>query len=151
MPGQFNSALIVEDCPITRRHLRVMLLRMGFHRVDQAEDGEMGLSMLEDTPYDLIISDWHMPKRNGLELAREVRSNPAHDHTPFLMLTYETEKNSILTASEVGVNGYIIKPFSPIDLESKIRAAINAFKEMQFGAAAPDTDAPAAAAPASGV
>ena len=127
MAAGINRILVVEDDPITRKQLRALLLRMGAKKVDLAADGNIGWAMLKDSEYDLIISDWHMPNRDGLQLLKAVRSDHAFDGIPFVMLTAETEKNSILTAVEAGVNGYIIKPFSPIVLEEKVRAVTETF------------------------
>ena len=72
--------------------------------------------------FDLIISDWNMPVKTGIELLRDVRADPALKDIPFLMVTAEAEKDNVLEAMEAGVNNYILKPFTAKVLEDKLRS-----------------------------
>ena len=79
--------------------------------------GKDAVDKLKAAKYDYIISDWHMPRLTGLDLLKIVRTVPGLRHIPFLMITVESEKDSILQAIQEGVDNYIIKPFSSNVLE----------------------------------
>ncbi len=72
----------------------------------------MALQELRKEKADLIVSDWNMPKMNGLELLKAVRSDQDLKDIPFIMITAEVEKENVLEAIKAGVSGYITKPFT---------------------------------------
>lgn len=112
--------LVVDDFSTMRRIIKNVLNEQGFPNVDEADDGASALPMLKTGRYDLIITDWNMPGLPGIELLKAVRSDPATAATPVLMVTAEANKNQIIKAAEAGVNGYIVKPFTPETLCEKI-------------------------------
>lgn len=116
--------LIVEDQSEARLMVRNMLTMMGINQVFEAKDGKKAFEFIDDAPelVDLIICDWNMPGMSGVELLRQFRS--VDFETPFLMVTGRTDKLSVLEAKNSGVSGYIGKPFSPDQLEAKIRAIL---------------------------
>jgi two-component system chemotaxis response regulator CheY len=69
---------------------------------------------------DLIITDWHMPKMDGLEFIKRVRANNSLSDIPMLMVTAEADRSNVLSAIQAGVNNYITKPFNAIDLQEKV-------------------------------
>jgi len=105
--------LICEDNPMAMKTLSVILEREGFD-ADVAEDGNEGIEMLQKNDYDLLVIDIHLPYRSGLELIKFVRSEQGKD-TPVI----------ILTAGELGISDYIVKPFNPSDLVSRIKSLLN--------------------------
>ncbi len=113
--------LSVDDFSTMRRIVKNLLKQIGYHDVDEAENGEVALELLRDRHYDLIISDWNMPVKSGIELLREVRADPRLANTPFLMVTAEAEKDNVLEAMQAGVNNYILKPFTAKILEDKLK------------------------------
>ncbi len=92
--------------------LRMTLAGAGF-TVIQAVDGEDGLNALAQQPVDLIITDINMPKLDGFGVIRAVRSDHAHDNTPILVLSTESEQESKDIAKDAGATGWIVKPFDP--------------------------------------
>lgn len=122
--------LIVEDQFEVRAMLRNMLMEMGVTQIFEASDGNKGLQFTDSAfdLVDLIICDWNMPGITGVELLRQLRS-VGYD-VPFLMITGRADKKSVIEAKQSGVNGYISKPFSPVQLEAKLRIL------MQKGVAA---------------
>ena len=113
--------LIVEDQAEARSMMRQMLMDMGVTQIFDAPDGREALSFL-DNAYDfinLIICDWNMPTITGLELLQQVRS--VDQDMPFLMITGRGDKESVIEAKCYGVSGYIRKPYSPLQLEAKLR------------------------------
>lgn len=82
------------------------------------------LPMLQSTHFDMLITDWNMPKLPGIELLRAVRAEPTLKHLPVLMVTAEVKREQIIAATQAGVNGYIIKPFTPHALAEKVRKVL---------------------------
>lgn len=112
--------LIVDDFSTMRRIIKNVLNELGFQNTDEADDGASALPMIRSGRYDLIITDWNMPGMPGLELLKAIRSDPATAATPVLMVTAEAKKDQIVKAAQAGVNGYIVKPFTPETLRDKI-------------------------------
>lgn len=119
--------LVVDDSAMARRLIMsVIRSRLGGEKVLQANDGTEALLLLEGHPVDVIISDWNMGKVNGDELLAYVRRRECLRHIPFIMVTCNTQRESILAAVQLGVTRYLVKPFTPAELEQKIRSAWNA-------------------------
>jgi len=105
-------ALIVEDSCATRTILSQILRGLGF-QVVEAGDGSEGLVRLEETGgADLALVDWNMPGMNGIDFVRAVRRRAAHDSMRMMMVTTETELESIARALEEGADEYVMKPFT---------------------------------------
>lgn len=120
--------LVVEDSEPLRKLLRKHLSKLGITNVIEAVDGQHALRILRATKPDLIITDLDMPKMNGLDLVRSIREK---DHKiPIMMSTVHAERDNVIEAIHVGVSSYLLKPFSPVDLASKIKAL---FERMQSG------------------
>ena len=77
-------------------------------------------------PYQLVISDYNMPKLDGLGLLRAVRSHPPISKTAFIMLTGRADKDLVQRAVQFGVNNYLVKPFTVATLREKIEAVFGA-------------------------
>jgi len=112
--------LIVDDFSTMRKIIRNILTQLGFKNILEADDGTTALEILKKEKVDLIISDWNMPKMNGLELLKAVRSDETIKDIPFVMVTAEAQKENILEAIKYKVNQYIIKPFTPETLKEKL-------------------------------
>ncbi len=114
--------LIVDDQKSIRQLIRNGLQQLGFRNFEEAVDGEDGLRNLIAHPADLIISDFNMPKLDGLELLRAVRVHPPISKTAFIMLTGRGDKDLVQRAVQFGVNNFLIKPFTIATLQEKIEA-----------------------------
>lgn len=112
--------LIVDDFSTMRRIEKNILKHIGFTNIDEAGDGSEALQKLRAKKYDFIISDWNMPVMEGIELLRAVRADESLKHLPFLMVTAEAEKASVLLAIKEGVSNYIVKPFTEDVIKAKI-------------------------------
>lgn len=120
--------LVVDDFLTMRRIVKNLLSSLGENNIDQAEDGAVAFKMLKNNPdYDLVITDWNMPNKDGLELLKDIRSTPELATIPVLMITAEAKKSQIIEAAHAGVNGYIVKPFSGGMLKDKLD---NIFKRI---------------------
>jgi two-component system chemotaxis response regulator CheY len=120
------SCLIVDDQQTIRSLVRSGLQQLGFQTFQEATDGEDGLRYLLTRPYQLIISDYNMPKLDGLGLLRAVRAHPPIQKTPFIMLTGRADKELVQRAVQFGVNNYLVKPFTVGILKEKIEAVFGA-------------------------
>jgi two-component system chemotaxis response regulator CheY len=78
------------------------------------------LPMLKSGDFDLLITDWNMPRMTGLDLLRAVRAEPNLSSLPVLMVTAEAKRDQIIEAAQAGVNGYIVKPFTAQTLKEKL-------------------------------
>ena len=121
MLAENTKILVADDCNDIYLLLKHTLKNLGYNNIDYAPDGSRALSMLKLIKYDLLITDWNMPKKDGLELLEEVRKDRALQELPVLFLTAVAEKDEVLKAINRGVNNYILKPFRRGDLEKKIK------------------------------
>ena len=102
--------------------IRSCLQGIGITQVIEAEDGVQALDLLSTSPRHLIISDLNMPHLDGLGLLRAVRQNPETAKTAFIMLSGHADTELVRKAVELGVNNYIVKPFTVESLHRKITA-----------------------------
>ena len=119
LPKPGETMLIVDDSEDM-----VQFLSETFHEkytVLTAGDGVEALDLLQKHEVQIIISDWMMPRMDGAELCRHVRSNPLTSHIPIVMLTAKTDDQSKVVGMDVGADAYIEKPFSVQYLEACIR------------------------------
>ena len=112
--------LVVDDEEEIRDLVQQILRDMGIVRVHLAENGEMAWQRLSRTEleYDLVISDWLMPRMDGLELLKKMRQFGLE--TLFMMLTVKVTGEAVAAAVENGVNLYVAKPFTYGDFSRKV-------------------------------
>lgn len=110
-PAQIR-VLIVDDDEMIASLLQMLLQSTGVRFVDVASDGLKGISMLYDANpiYDLVLCDWHMPIKNGLDVHNAMRAAERYMETCFILVTAVTEAKQIRSAIEEGVDDYIVKP-----------------------------------------
>jgi two-component system chemotaxis response regulator CheY len=118
--------LIVDDSPTMLRIIRNALREIGYEDVEEAEDGEEALEVLEATSPDFVITDWNMPKMNGVDLAKNIRNHPRYGRIPILMITTRGMKEDVKKAMRAEVDNYIVKPFEPEVLDEKIEHCLEA-------------------------
>lgn len=127
MPAAAAIKVLVVDDQLTMRALiRSALQEIGFKDIADAGDGEEGLKSLLGRPAQLVISDFNMPKLDGLSFLRAVRAHDAMKKSAFIMLTGRADKDLVQRAMQFGVNNYITKPFSPAQLKQKIEEVFGA-------------------------
>ena len=114
--------LVVDDEEEIRNLLQGVLRDIGIVRVHLAENGAMAWQRLSrsELDYDLVISDWLMPRMDGLELLNKMRK--CGSKTPFMMLTVKVTVESVAAAKAAGVTIYLAKPFTYSDFSKKISA-----------------------------
>lgn len=120
------SVLVVDDQMTIRSLVRSGLQQLGFKDIREASDGEAALRALLSQPAHLIISDYNMPKLDGLGLLRAVRAHPPLKSTAFIMLTGRADSDLVQRAVQFGVNNYLVKPFTVQVLKDKIEGVFGA-------------------------
>lgn len=113
--------LVVDDFSTMRRIVRNLLKELGFSNVDEAEDGVDALRKLRADSFDFVVSDWNMPNMTGIDLLREIRKDATLKHLPVLMVTAEAKKENIIEAAQAGASGYVVKPFTAVTLDEKLK------------------------------
>jgi len=114
--------LICEDNTLALRTLTIVLEREGFF-AETADDGNKALDYLQKNTYDLIVVDIHLPYHSGLEVIRHLRTDLKKD-TPVIVLSAFSDPQMQKQAGEMGINGYIVKPFNPTDLVNTIKSIL---------------------------
>ncbi|MBF0469955.1 MAG: response regulator [Gammaproteobacteria bacterium] len=120
------KVIVVDDMMTMRKIVSKNLKAMGFKNIVEAEDGAKAWSLLtqaadDGKPFGFIVSDWNMPKMDGLELLTKVRATDNLKETPFLMVTAEAESSNVLKVVKAGVSNFIVKPFTPDTLTGKVQ------------------------------
>ena len=113
------KCLVVDDSPITRGILVRALRTIGFENVVEAADGRQALAAC-DASTDIVVTDWNMPDVSGLEFVRNLRNDPAYAALPVLLVTSRSLRDDQTEAARAGVDGYLVKPFTPEMLRAKI-------------------------------
>ncbi len=106
-----KKILIVDDEEVIRKFLKINLVKWGYE-VQEAMDGVQALEELTKDTYHLLISDVLMPKKNGWELLKAVRSNPRTRDMLVMLLTAKNEDGDMFQGYELGANYYMTKPFT---------------------------------------
>jgi two-component system, chemotaxis family, chemotaxis protein CheY len=113
--------LVVDDCSTMRRIIRALLGDLGYTDVQEDGDGNAALDLLKAQP---LITDCNMPAMTGLELLNAVRAEPATKAMPVLMVTAEGKRDQILESAQLGVSGYIMKPFTAETLKDRMESIL---------------------------
>ncbi len=113
--------LLVDDERELTAPLSLALTREGY-RVDVADDGVRGSEMAVKSNYDLLILDWMLPEKSGLEICRELRSR--QDNTPVLFLTAKDTIDDRVLGLDSGADDYLVKPFELRELLARVRALL---------------------------
>jgi two-component system, chemotaxis family, chemotaxis protein CheY len=124
MPAAAAMRVLVVDDQLTMRSLvRSGLKELGMVDVHEAVDGEEAFKTLAGgRAFQLVISDFNMPKLDGLSLLRAVRAHEPTRATAFIMLTGRADRELVQRAVQFGVNNYLVKPFTVATLREKIEA-----------------------------
>jgi len=118
------KVMLVEDSTPLRGIIKQMLFNLGYEEVVEAGDGQEAWEHLSQDSFDLLLTDWNMPRMSGLELLQKVRQAPELKELPVVMLTTRNNKQDIISAVKAGVNNYVTKPCKPSQLKEKIDKAI---------------------------
>jgi two-component system alkaline phosphatase synthesis response regulator PhoP len=120
-----KKILAVDDQVQIVRLIQVNLEKAGF-QVITAYDGDEGLEKFHAERPDLVILDVIMPKRDGFEVLRAIKTNPETQHTPVIMLTVKAQDKDIFEGLKEGAELYLPKPFHPKELVSLVERVLDA-------------------------
>ena len=114
-----STVLVVDDDPVILKLLEVNFEMEGF-TVLTAKDGEEGIEVARSDQPDLIVSDIMMPKKSGLELVTELKSDPATSGIPIILLSAKAQNADVRSGMDAGADDYVTKPFEPLDLVDRV-------------------------------
>jgi two-component system phosphate regulon response regulator PhoB len=118
-----KQILLVEDEKPIRDMIAFGLRRAGFE-VAEAEDCAQARAKMADNRPDLLLVDWMLPDMSGLELTRQLKRDKDTQEVPIIMLTARADESDKVTGLEGGADDYITKPFSPRELQARIKAVL---------------------------
>ena len=113
--------LLVEDDPLIGEAVRIGLARLGI-TVDWVRDGELGLQCARSEPFDAVLLDLGLPKRDGMQVLRDLRSNALV--MPILIITARDALADRVAGLDAGADDYILKPFELDELAARLRSAL---------------------------
>lgn len=115
--------LLAEDDAVSRRTLSAQLEKLG-HEVTASADGIAAWTEFDRKPFRVVVSDWVMPRMDGLELCRRIRSRTRTDYAYFILVTAESEERQYyLKAMDSGVDDFLVKPADAEVLAARLRVA----------------------------
>ena len=117
------TILVVEDEPAIQELITLNLEQSGYSPL-RANDAEQAIELVRDELPDLVLLDWMLPGMSGIEFARRLRADRRTQDVPIIMLTARAEEHDKLSGLETGADDYITKPFSPRELNARIRALL---------------------------
>lgn len=113
-----QKVLVVDDSGTMRKIIIRALNAVGITDIVEAGDGNEGLAAVKAHAFSLILTDWNMPNKSGLEMVKEIRATGAK--LPIFMVTTEGEKSRVVEAIQAGISDYLVKPFTRESLEQKL-------------------------------
>jgi two-component system phosphate regulon response regulator PhoB len=118
-----HRILIVEDEPSIAELIAINLSHAGYE-VEKAMQTDLALNMMKERLPSLVILDWMLPGKSGVQFAKELRSNDRTKSLPILMLTAKSEESDKVLGLDSGADDYVTKPFSPKELVARVRAIL---------------------------
>jgi two-component system, chemotaxis family, chemotaxis protein CheY len=121
------NILIVDDSSVMRKIIRrnVRLTGVQMNQEFEAGDGLEALNVLTHHPVDLIFSDVNMPNMDGVSFVKQVRTKSDNEHVKIIMISTEASLDIVNEAISAGANDYIVKPFTPDQLNQKMVSVLN--------------------------
>ena len=125
MSAILNARLLVaDDNPDNRDVLIRRLRRLGYTRIESAEDGQQALEMNATAPFDLVLLDVMMPRKSGVEVLEILRAEGRLEATPVIMISAATELDTVVRCLELGAEDYLPKPFNPAVLKARLGSVL---------------------------
>lgn len=114
------DVLVVDDTTVSRALICDALDQLGVKKVRVAKDGENALKVMLSDPAHLVLSDFEMPKLNGLQLLQSLRANKSTQKVGFVLITGRGEKAIVEQGKKLGMNNFLAKPFTVPKLKTCI-------------------------------
>jgi two-component system chemotaxis response regulator CheY len=112
------KVLVADDSSTMRKIILRSLAAVGVPGAIEANDGAEALALFQGGEFDLVLTDWNMPNKSGLDLIHAIRETDRK--TPIIMITTEAEKTRVVSAIQAGCNDYLVKPFTADTLREKL-------------------------------
>jgi len=113
-----TKVLVADDSSTMRKIILRSLHAVGIDSAVEAADGAQAVALFQPGAFDLVLTDWNMPGKTGLEVTQEIRAKDPN--VPIIMITTEAEKSRVVQAIQAGVTDYLVKPFTPDTLREKL-------------------------------
>lgn len=113
-----KNVLVADDDKAMRRLFIKALETLGVESTSEAADGDEALALFQENEFDLVLLDWGMPGKTGLEVLQAIRAKPSD--MPVIMVSAERTRDRVLEAAEAGVTGYLVKPIDQKTLQEKL-------------------------------
>jgi len=113
-----KRVLVADDSSTMRKIIIRSLQAVGVPDAAEAADGNEAVAMFKPGEFDLVLTDWNMPGKSGLEVVQDIRARDKA--VPIIMVTTEAEKGRVLQAIQAGVSDYLVKPFTADTLREKL-------------------------------
>ena len=128
------TILLIEDDAIEILKFNRSLIKLReVHELIEAHNGENALDILaENSQIDLILLDLNMPKMNGFEFLKQLRTDPNLKYIPTVVLTTSINRSDLKQAYSIGIAGYLVKPLKYEDYELKIASLLNYWKQNEL-------------------
>jgi DNA-binding response OmpR family regulator len=123
-PSEVTGRLLVVDDNESNRDVLSRHLQQQGHTVTTAEDGNQALAMLQREGFDLVLLDIMMPEVDGYQVLEQMKSDPALNHLPVLLLSARDDLESVVRGIAMGAEDYLPKPFNPVLLRARIGACL---------------------------
>jgi len=117
--------LVVDDSPLARKHISRVLRNLGIEIIETAENGQEAVGIIENTYFDLVVTDFNMPEMDGEALTRYIRENSSQNAIPIMMVTSEANESRLAAVQQAGVSGICDKPFEPGAVRQMIQAILS--------------------------
>jgi two-component system, OmpR family, phosphate regulon response regulator PhoB len=117
------TILVVEDEPAIQELIAYNLKQAG-HQPLRADNAEQAMNLVQNALPDLVLLDWMLPGQSGIDFARRLRTDKRTRTVPIIMLTARSDEQEKLTGLDAGADDYITKPFSPRELNARIKAVL---------------------------
>jgi two-component system phosphate regulon response regulator PhoB len=123
--------LVVDDDPMVTRLVRINLELEQFE-VEEAWDGKTAMKILRESPPDLLVLDIMMPQMDGWEILKQMRDDEGLKELPVVILTAKVQDENIAKGWRMGADGYIVKPFNPVNLAESLNAVLSSSYEERL-------------------
>ena len=119
-----TRVLVADDSGTMRKIIIRSLNAVGIPSAVEAADGNEAVQIFIPGHFDLVLTDWNMPGKTGLEVTQAIRAQDPN--VPIIMITTEAEKQRVVAAIQAGVTDYLVKPFTPDMLREKLEKHVAA-------------------------
>jgi signal transduction histidine kinase/DNA-binding response OmpR family regulator/ligand-binding sensor domain-containing protein len=135
--GQKPVVLVIEDNDDVRAYIKGYLVPA--YQVTEARNGIEGIEKAQEAIPDLVISDVMMPKKDGFEVCRTLKSDEKTSHIPIILLTAKAASENKIEGLEIGADDYLVKPFEPKELLARVKNLIDLRRKLRerFSVAVP--------------